>query len=357
MKPKVVTIAEATAEYPRHSEASILERADGSLMIAWQEYTQSERGSEDNAPNRISAMTSHDGGETWGERRTLLSPEPGDVNVYSPNFLRLPDGEVLLFNLRYLVLERGRPPATIGMVRRSRDEGRTFSDPEPLWSGSPLMFASSTVKRLSTGRIVMPVARQRGEVWTSTDHEVLGVTVSDDGGKSWQESQTWADLPMRGAMEPHVEELRDGRLLMVMRTQLGAVFQAHSEDGGMTWSKPQTTGLKAPESCPDLLRIPKTGDLMIVWNDSPYNPAFASHYGKRSPLTVAVSRDEGLTWTHRRNVEDDPARAYSNPGCLFTGDGKAILHYWTLVYTEKWRMDSGRIDLRAAIFDVDWLYS
>ena len=357
MIPKIVTIAEATEEYPRHSEASILERTDGSLLIAWQEYTRSERGSEDNAPNRIMSMTSHDGGETWGERRTLLEPEPGDVNVYSPNFLRLPDGEVLLFNLRYLVLERGKPPSLTALVRRSRDEGLTFSEPEPVWTQMPFGFASSVVKRLSTGRIVLPVARQTGAVWTPTDHEVLGVMHSDDGGKSWQESRTWVDLPLRGAMEPHVEELRDGRILMVMRTQLGAVFHAHSEDGGETWSKPQTTGLKSPESCPDLLRIPKTGDLMIVWNDSPYDPAFASHYGKRSPLTVAISQDEGATWTRPRNVEDDPRRAYSNPGCLFTSRGKILLHYWTLVYTDKWRMNSGRIDLRAAIFDVDCLYS
>ena len=356
MKPKIVTIAEATAEYPRHSEGSILERADGSLLIAWQEYTQSERGSEDNAPSRIAAMTSRDGGETWGEHRVLVEPDPGDVNVYSPNFLRLPDGEVLLFNLRYLALERGRPPATTALVRRSRDEGRTFSAPETVWAGKPFMFASSTVKRLSTGRIVLPVARQTGAVWSPTDHERAGVMYSDDGGRSWQESQTWVDLPMRGAMEAHVEELRDGRLLMVMRTQLGAVFQAHSEDGGASWSKPQTTGLRAPESCPDLVRIPQTGDLMIVWNDSPYDPAFASHYGRRSPLTVAISRDEGTTWTNRRNVEEDPRRAYSNPGCAFTSQGRVVLHYWTLVYTDRWRMDSGRIDLRAALFDVGWLY-
>ena len=27
---------------------------------------------------------------------------------------------------------------------------------------------------------------------------------------------------------------------------------------------------------------------------------------ERSPLTAAVSRDEGKTWTNARNVEDDP---------------------------------------------------
>ena len=47
-----------------------------------------------------------------------------------------------------------------------------------------------------------------------------------------------------------IVELRDGRLLMHMRTQLGAVFQSDSTDGGATWSKPQTTGLRAPQSMP-----------------------------------------------------------------------------------------------------------
>jgi sialidase-1 len=355
-EPTLLTIAPASPENPRNSEAAIVERRDGSLLLVWQEYLASERGSEDDAPNRLAAMVSHDGGRTWTDRRVLVETAPGDVNVYSPSLVRLPDGDLLFTYFRYNHLVPGEPPLGSAYACRSRDEGETFSAPEVIFSRESIAFPSSTAKLLSTGRILLPVERQVGNVWSPTDHEVVGAAWSDDGGHTWRHSEHWADVPLRGAMEAHVEELKDGRILMVMRTQLGSVFQAHSADGGETWSLPQTTGLRAPESCPDLARLPRTGDLMIVWNNAPYDPGFASHYGKRSPLTVAISSDESLTWTHVKNVEDDPGWAYSNPGCTFTRGGQCLLNYWAVAYTPDWLM-SGPIDLKLAILDLDWLYS
>ncbi len=107
---------------------------------------------------------------------------------------------------------------------------------------------------------------------------------------------------MRGSMEPKIEELKDGRLLMIMRTQLGSVFKSYSEDGGATWSDAQTTGLRSPESCPLLMRVPQTGDLLLIWNDSPYNPKF-DHYGLRNPLSTTISKDDGLTWLQSKPLE------------------------------------------------------
>ena len=54
--------------------------------------------------------------------------------------------------------------------------------------------------------------------------------------------------------------------------------------------------------------------------------------GKRSPLTAAVSQDEGRTWGHIRDIEDDPTRAFSNPGIRFLRNGTAIFNDWTCEY-------------------------
>ena len=357
-KASIVVVAAASAEFPRQSEPAILERRDGTLYVIWQQFLAGEKAGEDNAPTRLAAMTSPDGGLTWQNHRVLVERAPGDVNVYSPNLIGLSTGEWLFIYFRYHSLERGQPPVASAYVCRSGDEGQTFSAAETIWDHRPIAFASGVVKRLQDGRIILPVGRQTGVIWAETDHEVLGAYFSDDDGRTWQQGEGWIDLPLRGAMEGHVEELRDGRILMVMRTQLGAVFHSHSEDGGRTWSKAQTTGLRAPESCPELVRIPSTGDLLIVWNNSLYDPGFGSHYGKRSPLTVAISRDEGCTWANPRDVETDPLRAYSNPVCYVTSRDKVVLMYWTLPYdTTTWRMNVKRIDLRAAVFDVAWLYA
>jgi sialidase-1 len=153
-------------------------------------------------------------------------------------------------------------------------------------------------------------------------------------------------------MEPHVEQAGDGRVLMVMRSQLGKLQLSESTDDGAHWSEPRPTDLNAPESCPELVRIPSTGDLLMIWNNS-FDPDFRSHFGKRSPLSAAISKDHGRTWQPIGDIESDPRRAFSNPGCRFTRDGRAIINYWTCEYLPDWRMQD-IIDLRVAIIAPDW---
>ncbi len=97
-------------------------------------------------------------------------------------------------------------------------------------------------------------------------------------------------------------------------------------DGGLHWSEPKSTGLASPESCPELTRIPMTGDLLLGWNNT-FEPEFRSHYGERSSLTLAVSKDPGHTWQHMRDIESGPKRVLSNPGVHFIRDGLAIRNY------------------------------
>jgi sialidase-1 len=143
------------------------------------------------------------------------------------------------------------------------------------------------------------------------------------GPSGWPTNGHWLGDPDEGARRRNVAErvlvlegTADGRVLMVMRSQFWSLFMAGSEDGGITWSKPQASGLSIPESCLEPARIPSTGDLVALLNNAPYDPAF-DHYGKRTPLSAAVSHDGGRTWGLPRDIESDPRRAFSNPGCRF----------------------------------------
>ena len=341
---KRVIVSEHNDEYTRHSEGDVVELREGRLLLAYMEF--SGDGS-DEALTRLVARTSDDDGITWHNHRVLTETEPGDRNVYSPNLLRRSDGDILFLFMRQHDFE---PRRTTQYVWRSSDEGANFSPMTAFENHGSYSLCNAVVTSLRSGRILLPlVSAGASGAYAAT------VFYSDDGGETWRRSASDVALPMRGAMEPHVAETRDGRVLMVMRTQLGAVFMSESADAGETWSKPQTTGLRAPESCPALATIPDTGDLLMIWNNSPYNPAFGSHYGKRSPLTVAVSQDEGRTWVHVKDIEDDPARVFSNPGCRFTREGKAIINYWTCEYLPGWRMQDV-IDLRVAVVDTAWFY-
>jgi len=352
-------IAQGNDEHPRNDSASIVELAGGSLFVTWMEFVRSELKSCDTAPNRIASMVSRDGGRTWGDHRIEVEPEETDVNVYDPSLLRLGGGEILFSWFRYTQLEWGQPFRSVGYLARSSDECRTFGPRELLWQDEAVHSANNTFVQISTGRIVRAIGTT--DIWGGPeDNHRCGCMYSDDDGRTWKRSENFVRLPLRGCAEGHVAETPDGRLLMAMRTQLGSVFLTESSDGGRTWSQAQTSGLRSPESMPVLARIPQTGDLLMIWNHSPYLywPKY-NHFGQRSPLTSAVSRDGGCTWENFRNIDDDPDSALSNPSVNFFGDGRAIVTYYATKMEDArppGKSGLGPLSLAGAVMDVDWFY-
>ena len=110
-----------------------------------------------------------------------------------------------------------------------------------------------------------------------------------------------------------------------LRTQLGHIGKSYSTDGGDTWSEMESLGVRAPEAPATLRRIPSTGDLLLIWNDT-FTPG-AGHGGRRTPLTAALSPDDGRTWRTVDRLESDPRRTYSYTSLVFVRD-RAVMSYW-----------------------------
>jgi hypothetical protein len=111
--------------------------------------------------------------------------------------------------------------------------------------------------------------------------------------------------------------------MMFMRTQLGSQYLSWSNDGADTWSEPKPSDILSPLSPASIKRIPKTRDLLLVWNDhahvDPSWRASETSGGKRTPLTVAISRDEGKSWVNPQNVLDAPDGWYCYTAVYFDG--------------------------------------
>jgi hypothetical protein len=71
-------------------------------------------------------------------------------------------------------------------------------------------------------------------------------------------------------------------------------------------------------------RIPWTGDLLAVWNDQAGVKNGPTN--KRTPMSIAISKDDGKTWSKSRTIEPDPDGWYCYTSITFIKD-RAILSY------------------------------
>ena len=183
-------------------------------------------------------------------------------------------------------------------------------------------------------------------------HGVVSCFLSDDGGRTWRQSRSQlTGKTERGRVvlqEPGVVELKDGRLMMWMRTTAGSQYVSRSGDGGETWTPAQPSNIISPCSPASIERIPKTGDLLMVWND--HRNIDAARRGKRTPLCVTISRDEGRTWEKTKTLEDDPGGWYCYTSIEFVGDAVLLAHC-------AGQQATGGLNLtQITRFSVDWLY-
>ena len=197
-------------------------------------------------------------------------------------------------------------------VRRSTDDGSSWSGQEPIPKvqkspqypnlRGPFVFS---VELTGKGRIIIPEDYLVGR--EGPDPDVIGTTVSDDGGRTWQRAALFGPpdpLPKapEGFGEPAVAELADGTCWMVFRSLFGHLWQATSTDGGLNWGPPCSTGLASTLANAKVRRIPGSDAVVLFWNNGRPGPsrdfgAVPSIYRPRSPLVLAVSGDNCRSWS------------------------------------------------------------
>ena len=339
-----VDVFAASDKAPRNSEGSIIELSDGRLLLA---TTRFVGGARDDSAAHIAAVTSRDGGRTWSEP-VVLQENTGNKNVMSASLTRLapPKGTDTAGPIGLFYLVKNGPDDLNVYLRVSRDEAKTWSDPIRVTNRPGYhVMNNDRVRRLGNGRLLCPVSFT--EHSSKVNHYRSLCFISDDRGKTWRASKGEVDAGKRGAMEPEVIERRDGSLLMLMRTQFGRNYAARSIDGGETWDQPAPFGPPAPEAPSTLRRIGSTGDWLLIFNDS-VDPKH-HHYGDRTPLTAAISRDEGKTWEHQRNLEPDASHTYAYTSLIFADD-RAVMSYYV---TKK---GTSRLTLRYRSVPIAWFY-
>lgn len=308
---------------PRNSEGDFIQLNDGQVLFV---YTRFTSGGGDHDKADLVSRFSKDSGQTWSPEDSMVVPNEGDWNVMSVSLLRLADHRIALFYLQKNSLTDCRP-----VVRFSSDEARSWSKPKQIIPDEQVgyyVMNNDRVVQLSSGRLIAPVAlhNRPGQKNPDWDGEIA-CYLSDDGGDTWRRSTTmqkaFDDSGRRvTAQEPGVVELKDGRLMLWIRTKSGEQFRSFSSDEGDRWSEFEPMGVLSPNSPATIERIPSSGDLLLVWNDHAHLEP--SQRKLRTPYTIALSRDDGVTWRNEKNLFSDPNGWYCYTAIEFV-DGHVLL--------------------------------
>jgi hypothetical protein len=224
---------------------------------------------------RAMLIRSTDQGRTWSRPQTIIDT-PWDDR--SPAIAELPDGTLVCSFFTYPGEGDPRKDPELACrtaIVRSRDGGAT-------WEQAPRRLPSPFASDATDGP---PVVLQDGSVALAVYGsprpgvpEQVGVFRSTDAGQSWSLlAVVKSDHEMS---ETGLAQLPDGRLVMISRPEGDITW---SSDGGRSWTKPQSFGMRMFE--PGLLVL-RDGTLLCLHGS----------YGAGG-FRAIVSGDGGKTWT------------------------------------------------------------
>jgi hypothetical protein len=316
------------------------------------------------------ARYSSDGGRSWSAPQTLfvLPKDKGNWGLH--NLLTDHRGELHLFyTADAKTAGKGLYQMRFDIYHVGSTNGRK-SWRAPVLVRQGYHGSMLSVIQLRSGRIVLPICYLTPRVWsnrgkgfdafTDMGRFSSGVVYSDDAGDTWQQASVELKVPSPyigadGIIEPIALELKDGRVWLLLRTQLGRFFESFSQNGAV-WTNPTPTSILSSDSPPSLTRL-KDGRIVMLWNNC---LRFCYAQGGRHVLHAAISEDEGRTWRGYREVArnpflDEPPPPSGDHGVSYTlpvltNDGDIITPLsvggtggmWLMRFNPEWLYENSR---------------
>jgi predicted neuraminidase len=293
------------APTPQCHASTIEEAGGGTLIAAWFGGTHEKNPDVGIWVSRKLAGGSWSGPVEVADGVQYTTPD-GEVRrhpCWNPVLFQPEEGPLMLF---YKV--GPSPRDWWGMLITSDDGGESWSQPRRLPEG-----ILGPIKN-------KPIALPDGSILCGSSTEEDGWRVhferTGDLGRSWTRIGPINDGQAIGAIQPSLLAARDGALIALGRSRQARVWASRSTDGGATWGEMALTDLPNPNSGTDAVTL-ADGRHLLVYN--------ATGRG-RSPLNVAISDDDGTTWTMVHTLESEPGE-YSYPAVIQADDGTVHITY------------------------------
>lgn len=297
--------------FSRCHASTIVELPTGDLLAAW--FGGRHEGDES---VEIWLSRRSTGAASWTIPQQMTSFP--DVPCWNPVLFR--DASETL----WLFFKIGSNPMSwVGAYRKSDDGGVTWGETHYLPAGllgpvrcKPLILSSGVIlagSSVEAGRHGGGSKPQPYWSWASW------VERSTDRGQSWTVHGpiTFPGVNF-GLIQPTLWETDSGRIRMLMRAtrQIGRICESVSDDGGVTWTPARATSLPNPNSGIDAVKL-RDGRIVLAYNHTNTG---------RSPLNLAVSRNDGESWDTGYVLENQPGE-FSYPAIIQTVDGNIHITY------------------------------
>ena len=311
---------EPTVRYPSMHASSVCELASGDLLVC------SYAGKREGSPDSVVIGSRFDrtkkewslpevwvnvAGRAPANPRVFIGPDQTVWLLVGINYGRWCSGDTYLFS------------------KRSYDGGKTWTDLDLLIEAKGLLGRN---KPLNNSEVwLIPVEWEK--TWSAA------FLRSTDAGRTWQITGDLGREARAHLIQPTVISLNGQSLLAYMRSQEGYIYQSRSFDLGNTWTVPEPTTIPNNNSGIDMVRM-RSGLLALAYNpvgipsSSPRldnhwparMPVGFNRWGKRTPLVVAFSRDDGKTWSRSIILEEGPGE-FSYPAIIQGRDGALHVTY------------------------------
>jgi predicted neuraminidase len=303
--------------FPQCHASTVVEIAPGKILSAWFAGT-----AEKNDDVGIWMARFEDG--KWSKPYRLAKVD--DTPHWNPTLFKDEKGKIHLF------FKIGKEIPYWQTYRMHSDDGETWTKPKQLVKGDKGGRGPVRSKPiiLSDGAWLAPCSTElRG--WNSF------VDRSEDGGRTWVRTENFDrktnKLKGKGSIQPTLWESSPGNVHALVRTSAGKIWRTDSSDGGKTWAPLVETDLPNNNSGIDVLRL-EDGRLLLV-----YNPV-GENWGARTPLDLAVSKDNGATWRTIAHLEHDPdpESEFSYPAIVRSADGIIITYTYQRERVRCWQI-------------------
>ena len=213
-----------------------------------------------------------DGGRTWGP--LLATPENWTAVRNCPSLYRLtdPSGVTRIF------VFASRGPDGQMQEAHSSDEGRTWTPMSTV--GLTCIMPFCTIVPIQGGKELLAQTNLKGSQAKDEQSNVLGQSISKDGGFTWSAWRIVLRIPGLSPSEPEIVRSPNGRQLLCLirenARKFGALYMT-SDDEGVTWSeaRPTPLGLSGDRH---MAHYAPDGRLVVTFRDQGVNSPTRNHF-------------------------------------------------------------------------------